>query len=60
MTGGRRVLITGTSRGIGAHLVGHHLAQGDLVFGCARGEAFLNHDWDSYSRYDFLAASGVT
>jgi 3-oxoacyl-[acyl-carrier protein] reductase len=37
----RRVLITGASKGIGAHLVRHYLAQGDVVIGCARGAAPL-------------------
>lgn len=39
MSGPRRVLITGASRGLGAHLVEHYLAQGDQVIGCARGES---------------------
>jgi 3-oxoacyl-[acyl-carrier protein] reductase len=40
----RRVLITGTSRGIGADLVRHYLAAGDTVVGCARGESPLEHE----------------
>jgi 3-oxoacyl-[acyl-carrier protein] reductase len=35
----RRVLVTGASRGIGAHLVGHFLKHGDTVIGCSRGPA---------------------
>jgi 3-oxoacyl-[acyl-carrier protein] reductase len=40
----RHVLITGASRGIGAFLVGHYLARGDVVIGCARGPAAIAHD----------------
>ena len=35
------MLITGASRGIGAHLVRHYLEQNDQVIGCARGVAAL-------------------
>ena len=52
MTTPRRVLITGTSRGLGAHLVEHHLALGDLVFGCARGEAAVRDDRYTHVRAD--------
>lgn len=47
----RVTLITGASRGLGAFLAEHLLAQGDVVFGCARGEAALVHD-----RYTHLQA----
>jgi len=40
----RRILITGTSRGLGLALAEHYLAQGDLVVGCARGPAPLAHE----------------
>jgi 3-oxoacyl-[acyl-carrier protein] reductase len=40
----RHVLITGASRGIGAHLVHHHLGLNDMVVGCARGPAPLEHE----------------
>lgn len=59
MTDGRRVLITGTSRGIGAHLAGHHLAQGDVVFGCARGEATVTHDRYTHVRADVTDQAAV-
>ena len=39
MKAGRRILITGASKGIGADLVRHYLSQGDVVIGCARGKA---------------------
>jgi 3-oxoacyl-[acyl-carrier protein] reductase len=44
VSAGRHILITGASRGIGAHLVRHYLAQDDTVVGCARGAAPLDHD----------------
>jgi 3-oxoacyl-[acyl-carrier protein] reductase len=40
----RRVLVTGTSRGIGEQLVRHFLGLGDVVIGCARGRAPLMAD----------------
>lgn len=55
----RRVLITGTSRGIGAHLVEHHLAQGDLVFGCARGEAAVTHERYTHVRANVTEEAAV-
>jgi 3-oxoacyl-[acyl-carrier protein] reductase len=42
--GGRRILVSGASRGIGKALVEHFVAEGDLVVGCARGVAEYSHD----------------
>lgn len=39
----QRILITGTSRGLGQALVLHYLARGATVFGCARGPAAVTH-----------------
>ncbi len=39
----RRILITGTSRGIGRSVAEHFLALGDKVIGCARSETTLQH-----------------
>ena len=39
----RRVLITGTSSGLGQHLAEHYLAGGDVVIGCARRAATIDH-----------------
>jgi 3-oxoacyl-[acyl-carrier protein] reductase len=39
----RRVLITGTSSGLGQQLAQHYLAAGDLVIGCARRAASIDH-----------------
>jgi 3-oxoacyl-[acyl-carrier protein] reductase len=39
----RRLLITGATRGIGRHLAEHYLALGDVVAGCGRGVAAIEH-----------------
>ena len=39
----RRVLITGTSSGLGQQLAEHYLAGGDVVIGCARRAAAIDH-----------------
>jgi 3-oxoacyl-[acyl-carrier protein] reductase len=52
VTADRRILISGTSRGIGDHLVRHFLAQGDLVFGCARGDSSIVHERYTHVRVD--------
>jgi 3-oxoacyl-[acyl-carrier protein] reductase len=41
---GRKVLVSGASRGIGRALVEHFVAKGDLVVGCARGAAEYSND----------------
>lgn len=41
---GRRILVTGASRGIGRGLAEHFLSQGDTVIGCARGDSDLAHE----------------
>lgn len=48
----RHVLITGASRGIGAHLVSHFLERGDTVVGCARGAAPLCHERYTHAQVD--------
>ncbi|MDH4065126.1 MAG: SDR family oxidoreductase [Acidobacteriota bacterium] len=40
----RRVLITGTTRGLGRFLAEHFLASGDRVIGCGRGASALEHE----------------
>jgi 3-oxoacyl-[acyl-carrier protein] reductase len=42
--GDRVLLITGTSKGIGKHLVEHYLARGFVVVGCSRGMSRLEHE----------------
>jgi 3-oxoacyl-[acyl-carrier protein] reductase len=39
----RRLLITGATRGIGRHLAEHYLALGDIVIGCGRSAAAIDH-----------------
>jgi len=39
----RRVLITGTTSGLGQQLAEHYLAGGDTVIGCARRAATIDH-----------------
>ncbi|MES1147350.1 MAG: SDR family oxidoreductase, partial [bacterium] len=36
-------LVTGTSKGIGRHLVEHYLAKGHVVFGCSRTQPDYEH-----------------
>lgn len=52
MTDRRRVLVTGASRGIGAHLVQHYLDGGDEVIGCARGASALAHERYTHASVD--------
>jgi 3-oxoacyl-[acyl-carrier protein] reductase len=59
MTARRRILITGASRGIGAHLVQHYLACGDEVVGCARGAAPLTHDRYTHATVDITDEPAV-
>jgi len=51
MSSPRRILVTGTSRGIGQFLAGHFLERGDVVVGCSRQEATIEH-----SRYHHMQA----
>jgi 3-oxoacyl-[acyl-carrier protein] reductase len=39
----RRILITGTTRGLGQALAEHYLAAGDEVIGCGRGPSAIEH-----------------
>jgi 3-oxoacyl-[acyl-carrier protein] reductase len=59
VTAARHVLITGASRGIGAHLVRHHLDQADVVVGCARGAAPLEHERYVHAQMDVADESAV-
>ncbi len=59
MTTSRHVLITGASRGIGAHLVEHYLGQGDLVTGCARGPSVVTHERYTHLQVDVTDEAAV-
>jgi 3-oxoacyl-[acyl-carrier protein] reductase len=56
---GRHVLITGTSRGIGAALAEHHLAAGDCVVGCGRSKSALTHERYLHFEIDITDAGAV-
>jgi len=51
----RSVVITGTSRGIGLGLANHFLAAGDVVCGCSRAPAALQHE--RYTHFELDVAS---
>lgn len=40
----RHILITGTRKGIGQYLAIEYLKQGDVVFGCSRGQTSIEHE----------------
>jgi 3-oxoacyl-[acyl-carrier protein] reductase len=52
-------MITGASRGIGAHLVLHYLGQGDQVIGCARGPATVEHECYTHLQVDVTDEAAV-
>ncbi len=54
---GRRVLVSGASRGIGRALVEHFIEAGDSVVGCARGESDFRHDNYSHVQADISDAA---
>ena len=55
----RRILITGSSRGLGLHLAQHYLAAGDVVIGCARGDSSLSHERYTHFGVDVSDESAV-
>lgn len=56
----RRILITGTTRGLGRFLAEHYLEQGDTVIGCARGACDLAHAAYVHHRLDVSDETAVT
>ncbi len=55
----RRILITGTSRGIGYCIAEHFLELGDQVMGCSRSEPTLRHPKYRHYTADLARASDV-
>jgi len=61
MNGHRRVIIiTGTSKGIGAKLAEYYLDNGWKVAGCSRGESTINHPAYHHTRLDVGDEKAVT
>jgi 3-oxoacyl-[acyl-carrier protein] reductase len=54
------ILITGTRKGIGRHLVEHHLEQGAVVLGCSREPAEYTHERYTHFCLDVADESKVT
>ncbi|HEY3383788.1 MAG TPA: SDR family oxidoreductase [Vicinamibacterales bacterium] len=59
MSTGRRILITGASRGLGLAMVRHHLDRGDIVLGCARSGTEVTHPGYSHLQHDVCKESEV-
>jgi 3-oxoacyl-[acyl-carrier protein] reductase len=55
----RRVLITGTTRGLGQFLAEHYLAAGDLVIGCGRSDASVRHERYTHQALDVTDEAAV-
>lgn len=55
----RRVLITGTTRGLGQFLAEHYLAAGDRVIGCGRSDASVRHERYTHQTVDVTDESAV-
>lgn len=56
---GRRVLVTGASRGIGKALVEYFAHAGDLVQGCSRGAADFEHENYFHTEADITSPEDV-
>ncbi|WP_269526927.1 SDR family NAD(P)-dependent oxidoreductase [Coraliomargarita parva] len=54
----KRIVITGTRKGIGKHLAEYYLSQGWQVAGCSRGEASITAD--AYLHYSLDVADEAT
>jgi 3-oxoacyl-[acyl-carrier protein] reductase len=56
----RKILITGSSRGLGKALADHYLLNGDMVYGCARSEGEIEHDNYFHYQVDIASPEDVT
>jgi 3-oxoacyl-[acyl-carrier protein] reductase len=56
----RRILITGSTRGLGRFLAEHYLAAGDCVIGCGRGEAAFEHERYVHHSVDLTEDAAIT
>ncbi len=56
---GRRVLVSGASRGIGRALVEHFIDGGDRVLGCARGKSDFEHENYTHVSADITDGAAV-
>jgi 3-oxoacyl-[acyl-carrier protein] reductase len=56
----RRVLVTGTTRGLGHYLAQRHLALGDVVIGCGRGASTIDHERYRHHALDVSDEAAVT
>jgi 3-oxoacyl-[acyl-carrier protein] reductase len=55
----RRILVTGTTAGLGRSIAEHYLALGDLVMGCGRGEPSISHDCYAHFQADVTSEAEV-
>jgi 3-oxoacyl-[acyl-carrier protein] reductase len=56
----RKILITGSSRGLGKALAEHYLKNGDKVYGCARSEGEIEHENYFHYQVDIASPDDVT
>jgi 3-oxoacyl-[acyl-carrier protein] reductase len=56
----RRVLITGTTRGLGQFLAEHYLAAGDQVIGCGRSQPSVQHERYTHQTVDVTDEAAVS
>lgn len=56
----RRILITGTTRGLGRYLAEHYLGLGDLVVGCGRSTSTISHDRYIHQQLDITHDESVS
>jgi 3-oxoacyl-[acyl-carrier protein] reductase len=55
----RRVLITGTTRGLGQYLAEHYLEAGDQVIGCGRSDPSVRHERYTHETLDVTDEAAV-